>query len=75
MTIEVDTILGPAHYASYFINGVHSSLTESEVDEADQWRKQACEGGWRIVSTDDDGGTWYTQAHGLTTRYVLHRDQ
>jgi hypothetical protein len=75
MTIEVDTILGPAHYASYLVNDDHSALSEAEVEEADRWCDSVCEGGWRIVATNDNDGTWYTRSYGLTTRYVLHRTQ
>jgi len=38
--METDTISLSIHWASYLINGDHSSLTSEEVEQIDRWLEQ-----------------------------------
>jgi hypothetical protein len=64
MSIEVDTVEGPAHWASYLINGDASSFDYYDIlnypagarDKArcDAWLDTLARDGWYVVSTEDD---------------------
>lgn len=51
MSIETTTIKAPSHWASYFINGDASGLTDKEQAQADAWlaREQV-----EIIDVADD---------------------
>jgi hypothetical protein len=53
--IEVITVIAPAAWASYLVNGDASSLSDAEVAQADRYVK-----GVRIVSTVDGAEPYFT---------------
>lgn len=73
--IEVDTIDGPAHWASYLINGDASGLTEEDEIECDDWQQRlAAQGGWYVVSCEGD--EWFGRFEGMggnLVNYILQR--
>ena len=55
MKFETDTITLSRHYASYLINGDHSSLTSDEVEQIDEWlRRDQRDQPYYIVDIADD---------------------
>ncbi len=84
----VDTVTGPAYWASYLVNGDDSSLTPEEKAHADAWAARL--GDWSVVGIADgeDGSdqearfTWSYDIHsGTDTRggdvvdYVIHKHE
>lgn len=56
--IEVREITAPAFWASYFINGDRSSLSEAEKDQADRWLARECIGRDDFVDCGEPHFTW-----------------
>ncbi len=76
-TIETDTCIAPAHYASYAVNGDPSSLNDAEIASANEWLTDLAEEGWRVVSCGEAyydsvliGSGWFD---GEVTEYTLLR--
>lgn len=78
--IEVSEVVGPAHWASYLINGdatgfdyynTHSDQAgDRDKADCDKWIDKLSKEGWSIVSTKDDEEQWfssfYFDSHGRT---------
>lgn len=85
--IEVDTITLPAYFASAFVNGDYSGLTDAETKRADELVGKLTDDGWAIVDVarDADGNgceprfTWSYRLYGGDAEggdvldYVVHR--
>jgi len=63
------TITGPAYWASYFINGDASGLTDEERAQADRWLERE---GVRIVGVATDEETGEMMDPYFTWNYDLH---
>lgn len=59
----VDVVTGPAHWASYLINGDDSSMTPEELEACHRWQQRIEP--WYVVSTTDD-------EERFTNHYALH---
>ena len=59
--IEVNTIIGPAHWASYLINGDDSGLELREVAQCDAWLER--ENAGYVVSCSEEA--YFTQSLSL----------
>jgi hypothetical protein len=76
-TIRVERRIGPAAWASYFINGDASGLEDDEIVQADAWADDlpgfivSCEGEAYFSSSRD---AWYTTPYkaGDVIEYTIH---
>jgi hypothetical protein len=50
---QTDTVIGPAAYASYFINGDASGLSDEERAQADAWAAFECGSAGNIVDCSE----------------------
>jgi hypothetical protein len=87
MSIEIDIVTLPAYYASAFINGDYSGLTDSEENLVNLLVAGLAEDGWEIVDVarDEEGNaneprfTWSYRLYGGDANggevldYVVHR--
>jgi hypothetical protein len=85
MTIEVDTVIGPACFASALVNGDESGLEADEIAALNAFEKSIAP--WYVVDVkrDDDGDgheprfTWSYKLYGGTAEggdvldYVVHK--
>lgn len=79
--IESDTVTGPAHWASYLINGDDSGMTDEEIAACNAWQKKLEP--WYVVSTADDDEPRFTNSYdihsgtdirgGSVIDYVVHK--
>ena len=62
--MEVKTVKGAAHWASYLINGDASGMTDLEVAQADAWYDREVEDGEQVV---DCGEPYFSWSFGMYT--------
>lgn len=82
MTIETTTVTLPAYYASYYVNGDSSGMTDEEEANAKRLEAKLNSEGWRIVGTTDEEArfTWSFKLYGGESLggdvldYIIHRD-
>jgi hypothetical protein len=55
--MRFDKVTGPAHWASYFINGDASGLSDEEHSQADAWLERE-----QVVNVVDCGDPFFTWA-------------
>lgn len=66
MTLRIETILGPAWFASAAINGDYSGLTSEEYLEFVAWRNFNVWPGFDFASCGEESHfSWECRAHGL----------
>lgn len=84
MSIDVDTITGPAFLASALVNGDKSGLNEKDLQVLQNFLQNHVPEGWSVVSTVDDQEprfTWYYPLYGGDAQggdvidYVIHRSR
>ena len=78
--LRIATITGPAHWASYLVDGDASGLTQVEIAQADAWCKR--EGFREVLGITDDEPhfTWSMRLYapeldcegGYVTDYFVH---
>ena len=83
MTIEVDTVTLPAHWACALINGDESGLDDSDLIELEAACCRLDKDGWYVVSDVEDSERFTWQywlyapesdcAGGSVLDYVVHR--
>lgn len=81
MAIKVDSIILPAAWASYLVNGDGSDLSERERDRADSHLARVLKPGQYIVGTvyDDPWFSWDFDLYGgdclagLVRGYITHQ--
>lgn len=73
MSIETDTIKGPAHWASYLINGDDSGITETERESCDKWQRDILDG-WYVAGTEGEPFVgWMNGLQADCIYYVVHK--
>lgn len=79
MTIETETYTLPAYWASYLINGDHSGLEDSEIQEADSFMASLEADGWYCVDASQDSDFSYsndaTDTGGDVAEFTFHRSK
>ncbi len=61
--LRTQHVTGPAHWASYFVNGDASGLTDAEQVAADAWLEPYTAEGWQVC--DAPGEAWFTWSFSL----------
>ena len=66
MSIKVDTITAPAYWASAFINGDKSGMTDEEESAFDAYEARLAKKGWRVIDMVENSErfTWSYKAYG-----------
>lgn len=66
--VDFVNVTGPAHWASYLVNGDASGLTPKEKRQCDAWCERL--GIINVVSCGDEAWfTWHVQAHAPEVDY------
>jgi hypothetical protein len=68
--IETTEAIGPAHWASYIVNGdatgfdyyntPNDKAGDKDKADCDKWLDELASDGWMVVSTKDDEEQWFS---------------
>jgi len=69
-TIEVITEEAPSYWAPYLINGDHSGMEQSEIEQCDKWLKWT---GGRVTDCSEESffGTFEGMGHDLCEYTII----
>jgi hypothetical protein len=66
MKLNAQTYILPAYWASYLINGDDSGLSDSELNQCNDWLEK--EGNPQIVDCGESYFSWHNDAQSVITR-------